>query len=403
MTLLDTAQRHIDEITAIRRDIHAHPELGFEELRTSALIAAKLREWGIETHEQIARTGVVGVVRGRRAGTRGIGLRADMDALALCERNTLDHASRVPGRMHACGHDGHTAMLLGAAQLLAENPDFEGTVNLIFQPAEEGRGGAQAMLEDRLFERFPCERVFGMHTYPALPLGQFSTRSEAMMAASGRWQVQFNGSGGHGGAFPHRSTDLSLVLAHFLIGLQSIVSRNVSPMDPATISVGHIAAGAPLAMNVIPAELRISGTLRAFSDEVQALLEDRLREHAQLAARTEGAQAQVTLWWNSVPLLNDADATRNAVEAAKAVAGAQAVSDRQPLLTAGDDFAFMVRRRPGTYMLLGNGTGQGSSNGQGDVHTPYYDFNDKALPLGIAYWLSVVNKELQGRLGQEAA
>ncbi|WP_447774413.1 amidohydrolase [Variovorax boronicumulans] len=397
MSLLDLANRHIDEIAAIRRDIHANPELGFEEVRTSALIAAKLREWGIETHEKVGNTGVVGVVRGRRAGTGAIGLRADMDALALCEQNTLGHASTVQGRMHACGHDGHTAMLLGAAQALAENPDFEGTVHLIFQPAEEGRGGALAMLEAQLFERFPCDRIFGMHSLPALPLGQFGIRSNAMMAASGRWQVRFNGTGGHGGAYPHLSTDLSVVLAHFLLGLQSIVSRNVAPMDPATISVGHIGAGDPEAMNVIPAELRISGTLRAFSDEVQALLEKRLRAHAELAAATEGASVHVKCWWNSVPLVNDPDVTRNAVRAAHDVVGLQAVNADLAPLSAGDDFSFFARKRPGAYMLIGNGRGKG--DGQGDVHTPYYDFNDKALPLGIAYWLSVVNKELGGTLG----
>ena len=397
MSLLDIANRHIDEIVAIRRDIHANPELGFEEVRTSELIATKLRQWGIETHAKVGNTGVVGVVRGRRAGAGAIGLRADMDALAMRESNTLDHASKFEGRMHACGHDGHTAMLLGAAQALAENPDFDGTVHLIFQPAEEGRGGALAMLEAQLFERFPCDRIFGMHSCPALPLGQFGIRSHAMMAASGRWQVRFNGTGGHGGAYPHLSTDLSLVLAHFLLGLQSIVSRNVAPMDPATISVGYIGAGNPEAMNVIPAELRISGTLRAFSDEVQALLEKRLREHAEQAAGTEGATAHVKCWWNSVPLVNDPDVTRNAIRAAHDVVGMQAVDSEHAPLTAGDDFAFFARKRPGAYMLIGNGMGQG--NGQGDVHTPYYDFNDKALPLGIAYWLSVVNKELGGALG----
>ncbi|QHE87638.1 M20 aminoacylase family protein [Hydrogenophaga sp. BPS33] len=397
-TLLNVAQQGLDEIIAIRRDIHAHPELGFEETRTAAVIAEKLRSWGVEVTEGIATTGVVGTVRGRRAGARSIGLRADMDALSIGESNALAHASKVPGRMHACGHDGHTAMLLGAARALAENPDFEGTVHLIFQPAEEALGGAPAMLQEQLFERFPCDRIFGMHSYPALPVGSFGTRPKEMMAASGRFRVVFKGSGGHGGEGPHRSNDLSVVAAHFILGLQSIVSRNLAPTESAVVSVGHLGAGDAKALSVMPAELTIAGTMRAFNPQTQTLLETRIRAHAETYAQSEGATAEVTCWWLCVPLFNTPDATLTAVSAATDVVGPQAVQDDLPRITAGDDFAYMLHQRPGAYMLIGNGRHDG--DGGGNVHSPHYDFNDKVLPYGIAYWLSLVNQELGGRLGR---
>jgi amidohydrolase len=396
-TLLDIANRHIAEITAIRRDIHAHPELGFEETRTAALVAARLRGWGVDVTDGIATTGVVGTIRGKRAGRGAIGLRADMDALAMSETNTLPHASTVPGRMHACGHDGHTAMLLGAAQALAEDPDFAGTVHLIFQPAEEARGGAEAMLAAGLFDRFPCDRIFGLHTYPAMPLGSFGIRPREMMAASGRFEVCFTGTGGHGGEGPHRAADLSVVAAHFLLALQTIVARNVPPLEPAVVSVGHVAAGSSEALSVIPAELRIGGTMRAFSPEVQQLLETRIEACAQAQAAAEGAAAHVRCWWLSVPVVNDPGATATAVDAARAVVGESTVDDALQPITAGEDFCYLARRRPGAFMLIGNGRHAG--DGGANVHSPRYDFNDAALPLGIAYWLSVVNRELDGRIG----
>jgi hippurate hydrolase len=395
--MLSIAKRKVDEIAVIRRDIHAHPELGFEETRTAALIAEKLREWGVEVTEGVAKTGVVGTIRGARPGRRSIGLRADMDALALCEFNKFSHASKTHGVMHACGHDGHSAMLLGAAQALAENPDFEGAVHLIFQPAEEGRGGAKAMIADGLFERFPCDRVFGMHTYPALPVGTFGIRKREMMAASGRFQVRFTGSGGHGGASPHTSVDLGIVAAHFLLGLQTVVARNVPPLETAIVSVGNIVAGDANALNVIPAELQIGGTMRAFTSEIQELLEVRIAAHAEMFARTEGANAEVKFWWLSEPLFNDPDATDSAIKAAVDLAGADAVNVDMPRVTAGEDFAAMMQTRPGAYILIGNG--RHANDGGGNVHSPHYDFNDEALPYGIGYWLSVVNTELNGRLG----
>lgn len=392
---LEHAATDIADIAAIRQDIHAHPELGFEETRTSALVIERLRSWGVDVTTEVATTGVVGTIRGKRPGTRCIGLRADMDALALNEVNDMAHASRHPGRMHACGHDGHTAMLLGAARRLALNPDFSGTVHLIFQPAEEGRGGALAMIADKLFDRFPCDRIFGMHSYPALPIGTFATTPNAFMAASGRWQVTFEGPGGHGGATPHLVADLTVIQAHFVLGLQTIIARNVSPSETAIISVGHIQAGSPDAMNVMPAVLKISGTMRAFSEGVQKQLESRIAKLAQMQAQLQGATATVKCWWNSAPVVNDVDATASAVAAATRVVGAGAVEPRMRPVTAGEDFSFMLQQRPGCFVFIGNGGGGAAGvHRQGHLHMPTYDFQDEALPYGIAYWLSVVHQEL---------
>lgn len=396
---LERAKSRIEDIVEIRRDIHANPELGFEETRTSELVASKLRAWGIDVVTGVGKLGVVGTIHGRKPGKRAIGLRADMDALALTETNALPHASKHVGKMHACGHDGHTSMLLGAARLLAEQPDFAGDVHLIFQPAEEGRGGALAMLEDQLFSRFPCDRIFGLHSYPTMELGSFGSRPKDFMAASGRWQVTFNGSGGHGGMTPHLAADLTVVQANFVLGLQAIVSRNVAPAETAIISVGHIQAGDPNAMNVMPAELRISGTMRAFSPGVQQLLERRISELAKAHAAIAGATAQVKSWWNAAPVVNDVDALATALRAAAHVAGAQAVDGNLNRSTAGEDFSWMLQQRPGAFLFIGNG--RRSGDGGGHLHMPNYDFNDEALPYGIGYWLSVVDEELGAR-AQEA-
>lgn len=391
-TLLQQAKDGIQDIIAIRRDIHAHPELGFEETRTSALIKRKLLEWGIQVESEIGKTGIVGTIVGNRPGNTAIGLRADMDALALTEGNGLEHASQHPGRMHACGHDGHTAMLLGAARLLARNPDFAGTVHLIFQPAEEGRGGALAMLEDGLFTRFPCERIYGMHSYPPLQAGTFGTRPQVLMAASGRWKVKFSGTGGHGGASPHLATDLTIVQANFIQGLQTVVAREIPPLDTAIISVGYVHGGDPNAMNVMPAEVFVAGTMRAFSAEIQALLERRITELANVHAKLIGATAQVECWWNAIPVDNDGKATEVAVEAARMVVPPEKVNGEMRPVTAGEDFSFMLKARPGAFMFIGNGRSAG--DGGGDLHMPNYDFNDDVLHYGIAYWLAVVQQEL---------
>ncbi|MCP8940846.1 amidohydrolase [Alsobacter sp. SYSU M60028] len=386
-------QPWLPELTAIRRDIHAHPEMGLEERRTAALVAAKLREWGIEVEEGVGGTGVVGTVRGRLPGQRSIGLRADMDALAMTERTGLPHASTHAGVMHGCGHDGHTTMLLGAARYLAENRDFSGVVQLIFQPAEEGRGGALAMLADGLFERFPCDAVFGMHNKPGMPLGSFGICKGAAMAGGSKFFVRFTGTGGHGGSNPHLSTDLSIVAAHFVLGLQTIVGRNISAFEPAVISVGHIGGGDPEACNVMPSEIMVAGTTRHYSDPVKELTERRMRELAHGLAAMHGASVEVTFDWLAEPLINHADETDAAVQAASSVVGAASVDAKLPPTGGGEDFAFMLRRRPGSFIFMGNGTTE--EGGGAGLHTPVYDFNDAAIPYGIAYWIELVKQELR--------
>jgi hippurate hydrolase len=384
--------RHLPELTAIRRDIHAHPELGMEETRTASLVAERLRAWGLEVTEGVGRLGVVGTLRGRRPGQGAIGLRADMDALALTERTGLPYASTHAGRMHACGHDGHTTMLLGAAQALAEAPDFAGTVHFIFQPAEEGRGGAEAMLADRLFERFPCDAVYGMHNMPGMPVGSFATREGPLMAASGRWTVTFRGTGGHGGNSPHLASDITVAQAVFIQALQTIVARNVPASEGAVVSVGHIAGGAPEALNVMPSELLVGGTMRAFTPRIQALVERRIGELAKQAAAMVGATAEAKLWWNTVPLINHGRETQAMLAAARAVAGDARVDPATTPITGGEDFAYMLRDKPGAFVFIGNGT---APDGQvHELHTPLYDFNDAALPHGIAFWVGLVRQEL---------
>ncbi len=395
--LLGLATQGLDDIVAIRHDIHAHPELGLEEVRTSALVAAKLAQWGIQDVTPLGGTGLVATVRGAREGGRAIGLRADMDALAIEEANGFAYSSTHPGKMHACGHDGHTSMLLGAARLLAQNPAFAGTVHFIFQPAEEGRGGAKKMLAEGLFEKFPCDRIFGMHSAPHLPVGEFGTGTGPMLAASGRFTVEFLGTGGHGGAGPHLTQDLTVIAAGYISALQAVVARNVPALEPAIISVGHIQAGSPDALNVMPSRLVLGGTMRAFSTEVQALLEQRIRELAHVHAVAAGATANATLSWNAMPTVTEAAATASAVTAVRQLGNDVKVNPAIRPSTGGEDFSFMLQRVPGNFMWLGNNSHEGPGGGQ--LHTPLYDFNDAALPWGMAYWLSVVNVELDGRLG----
>ncbi|UFN46933.1 M20 family metallopeptidase [Roseomonas sp. OT10] len=385
------------ELTAIRRDIHAHPELGLEERRTAALVAAKLREWGVEVADGVGVTGVVGTVRGTRPGQRAIGLRADMDALAIHEETGLPHASTTPGVMHACGHDGHTTMLLGAARYLAENRDFAGTVHLIFQPAEEGRGGAKAMIADGLFDRFPCDAVYGLHNSPGMPVGRFGTRHGAMMAAADSWYVTFRGTGGHGGSTPHLATDATVVLGHFLLALQTIVPRNVAASEMAVVSVGHVAGGSPISPNVMPAEIAVAGTARSYAPAVRDLLERRLGELAAAMAAAQGCTAEFR-YHRGVPAVINADEQVGVELAAAAslVGEAQVDPDVRPS-TGGEDFSEMMNRVPGAFMRIGNGVGpDGRFHG---LHTPLYDFNDEILPLGAAYWVSLVRQELG--LGQQ--
>ena len=388
-----TARLHAlhPELTAIRRDIHAHPEMGMEEVRTSALVAETLRGWGLEVTEGIGKYGVVATLKGRRPGQRVIGLRADMDALAITEATGLPHASTNPGVMHACGHDGHTTMLLGAARMLAEDPDFGGTVHFIFQPAEEGRGGAKAMLADGLFERFPVDAVYGLHNKPNRPLGTFAIRSGPLMAAGDRWVVTFRGTGGHGGSTPHLATDVTVLQAQFIMALQTVVARNVSAIDAAVISVGAIHGGSMASTNVMPAEMVIGGTARSFTEAVRDTMERRLRELATGLAASFGCSAEIEYLRRGTALANHAEQTAIAARAAVAVAGAERVDDNADPVTGGEDFSLMLKARPGAFMFMGIGAGGPSSEG---LHTPTYDFNDDAIPHGVAYWLALVEQEL---------
>lgn len=378
------------ELIALRRDIHRHPETAFEECRTSQLVADRLESWGVAVHRGLARTGVVGTLHGRRQGPRSIGLRADMDALHLQERNSFDYASSIPGKMHACGHDGHTAMLLGAAQQLAADPDFAGTVHFIFQPAEEGLGGARVMIEDGLFEKFPCDAVFGMHNMPGIAKGQFAICPGPMMASSDTWSVTFKGTGGHG-AMPERGSDPTYAAAQFIATVQSIIGRNVAAREAAVLSVGHIQAGAPDAPNVIPSQALVLGTARSYSPEVRDLLERRLTEVASGIADAVGCEAISTYLRRYPPLLNAPEQTAICARAAALTVGSDKVHEAMPSAGA-EDFAFMLEKKPGAYIWIGNG-GSGEA-GSENVHSPHYDFNDGILTIGAAYWLNLVRIEL---------
>lgn len=386
----------VPDLVAFRQDIHAHPETGFEEVRTAARVADQLRSFGLEVTEGIAHTGIVATLRGRRAGQRAIALRADMDALNIHEKTGLPYASGTSGKMHACGHDGHTTMLLGAARYLAANPDFGGIVRFIFQPAEEGLGGAKKMIEEGVLERFPIDAVYGLHNKPGIPVGQFATRVGPMLAAADSWVVTFNGTGGHGGSGPHLATDPTVPLGHFILALQTIVGRNVPALDTAVVSIGHISAGLPGAYNIIPSEVRVEGTARSYKPVIRDLLERRIGEIAQAHAAASDCTARMTYDRRYPPLINDAEAVGTAVAAARAVVGHDAVDEHATPITAGEDLAYFLERHPGVHMMIGNG--MAATDGRlHNLHTPLYDFNDEIIPLGVRYWVSVIEHELGGR------
>ena len=394
--VIDAIRVFHPELTILRQDIHAHPELGMEETRTAALVASKLREWGIEVTEGVGKTGVVGTIRGRRPGNRAIGLRADMDALAIVEQTGLPYASLNPGKMHACGHDGHTTMLLGAARYLAENPDFGGTVQLIFQPAEEGRGGAVAMLADGLFDRFPCDSIYGMHCGPGMPVGRFYTCDGPMLAASAHFWTIFKGNGGHGGNSPHLASDITVAMAQYVLALQTIVSRNIAPRETAVISVGHVVGGDMQSLNVMPATMYVGGTARCFNNEVREVLERRIVDLAHAMAMAQGCEVESHVEWGTPTLINDSDQVRVAVRAAQSVVPEADIEANMPPITGGEDFAFMMEQKPGAFIFLGNGTAPDGSFHT--VHTPKFDFNDAVIPLGSAYWVSLVKTQLGAEL-----
>ncbi|MEO7338743.1 MAG: M20 aminoacylase family protein [Caldimonas sp.] len=379
------APLHAD-MTAWRRDIHAHPELGFKETRTADLVARELESFGIEVQRGIGRTGVVGTLRAG-SSDRSVGLRADMDALPIVEANAFAHRSTHDGVMHACGHDGHTAMLLGAARYLADTRRFDGVVHFIFQPAEEGLGGARAMVDDGLFERFPCQSIFGMHNRPSLDVGRFAVRSGPMMAGGAFFDIRVQGKGAHG-ARPETGIDAALVAAQIAVSLQSIVSRNVAPVDTAVLSVTRIQAGD--AYNVIPQTATLGGTVRAFSRDVMRLLEAAMGRVARGTAEAYGATAELDFRELFAPTVNDATEAEFAARICNELVGPANVDRQPPLIMASEDFSAMLERVPGCYINIGNGAGFGAC----EVHNPAYDFNDAALPLGAAFFTRLVETRL---------
>ena len=370
-----------DEMIALRHSIHAHPELGFEEFATSERVAQSLTQWGFEVSTGVGRTGVVATLKNGEG--RSVGLRADMDALPIQETTGLPYASRIDGVMHACGHDGHTATLLAAARYLAQTRAFNGTLHLIFQPAEEGLGGARKMLEDGLLERFPCDAVFAMHNVPGYPVGHLGFYSGPFMASADTVTIKIIGHGGHG-AVPHKAIDPVVVCASIVIALQSIVSRNVNPQDMAIITVGSIHAGS--ASNVIPVFAEMSLSVRALTPEVRRLLELRITELVEGQAASFGAQAHIDYQHCHPVLINDPEQTAFARQVAQDWLGeGQMIDDLRPF-TASEDFAFILEKCPGSYLVIGNGQGDNGCL----LHNPGYDFNDACLPIGASYWVKLV-------------
>ncbi len=384
MSVLDAVRRHHPELTAIRRDIHANPELGLTERRTAEIVAARLEAWGIEVHRGIGGTGVVGVLRAGNGHGR-IGLRADMDALPIEEATNLAYASRTRGVMHACGHDGHTTMLLGAARYLAETRDFSGTVTFIFQPAEEGIGGALAMLKDGLFERFPCDTIFGMHNAPGMALGRYGITPGAAMAGGAFFDIEITGKGAHG-ARPDVSIDPVLVACHIGTALQSIVSRNVPPRETAVLSITRIQGGD--AYNVIPETARMSGTARTMKRETMNVIEQGMTRVASNVAAAFGAAASVDFRLIFAPLVNHPAAAQEIADAAAELVGETHVDRDKPPAAASEDFSFMLEQVPGAYINLGNG------EQSPPVHNPAYNFNDEAIPYGSALFARLIERKL---------
>jgi hippurate hydrolase len=387
------AERH-DEFTAIRRDLHAHPELGFEEHRTAALVAERLHHWGIEVHSGVGRTGVVGVVRGQKESSgKAIGLRADMDALPIQEENDFRHRSTRPGLMHGCGHDGHTTMLLGAAQYLASTRNFDGTAYLIFQPGEEGFAGAKAMIDDGLFTRFPADEVYALHNWPGLPAGHIGLNPGPMMAAADRIEITISGRGGHA-AHPHLTVDPVLIAAHIITAAQSIVSRNVAPIDAAVVSLCAIQAGHPGAFSVVPREAKLIGTVRAFQHSIQELIEKRLSELAQATAHAFGGDAAVRYERIYPATINHKPQYEFAAHVAEELVGRDHVARNMPPSMGAEDFAFMLQTKPGCYMRLGQGGAVGATAGTCWLHSTRYDFNDAVIPLGAGFLAALAERRL---------
>ena len=373
-------------LTEIRRDIHAHPELGFEEQRTSDIVATKLAEYGCEVHRGLATTGVVGTLR-RGNSLRAIGLRADMDCLPMQELNEFAHRSQYDGKMHGCGHDGHTTVLLGAARYLAETRNFDGTVHFIFQPGEEGYGGGRVMVQQGLFDKFPCDAVFALHNKPGIPVGHIAVRAGPLLAASDRFDIRIKAKGGHA-AQPHHGIDPFVIGAQTVLGLQAIVSRNVDPIDSAVITIGFMRGGS--AYNVIPDELHIGGTVRSFRPEVRDLLQQRIGEVARGTAALHGAAADLDYRRGYPPTINHAEEAEFAADVAAEICGADAVNRNVAPALGGEDFSYMLQARPGAMVWLGNGPGEGGCM----LHNARYDFNDGAIPVGVSFFARLAERFL---------
>jgi len=389
---LDTIARPVadllPELVALRRDLHAHPELAFQERRTAGIVAQSLRLLGLDVQEGIGGTGVVGTLR-CGSGARSVGLRADMDALPMAELGKAPYASRTPGAHHGCGHDGHTSMLIGAARQLARTRAFDGTVHFIFQPAEEGRGGARKMIEDGLFDRFPCDSVYALHNWPDLPLGQAQTRPGPIMAAADRFDIAVRGRGGHA-AQPHHTPDAILAASQLVAQLNTIVARRIEPGESAVLSVTRIEGGH--SHNVLPAEVQITGTVRSFDAASQDRIEAALRDTAQGVALASGTEVEVTYLRYYPATLNTPAEAALALEAASAIGLKAGVAPRAAFTS--EDFAFMLQRRPGAYLWLGQGRAYPGPDGERALHHPCYDFNDEALPLGVRWFCEVAARAL---------
>jgi len=394
MQLIDSIVEFRSELQRIRRDIHAHPELQFEEIRTADLVAGKLTEWGIPILRGLGKTGVVGMLKNGDS-TRSIGLRADMDALPVQELNTFAHASTHAGKMHACGHDGHVGMLLGAAYYLSRHRNFDGTVYLIFQPAEEGGGGAKQMMDEGLFEQCPMEAIFGMHNWPGMPFGTFGIREGPMMASSNEFEVIVTGKGAHA-AQPYKGIDPIMVAVQIAQSWQTIITRNCNPVDAAVLSITQIHAGS--ATNVIPNEASLIGTVRTFTVEMLDLIEKRMHDIAQHTAAAFGAQLKFSFKRNYPPLINHRKETQFAIDVMHSLVGHDKVDAQTEPTMGAEDFAFMLQEKPGCYVFIGNGEGDHRSDGHGlgpcNLHNASYDFNDELLPLGASYWARLVEAYL---------
>jgi amidohydrolase len=394
MKLVEPVLAFQNELQQIRRDLHAHPELCYEEQRTSDVVAARLTEWGIPVVRGLGITGVVGIIK-HGSSPRAIGLRADMDALPLQEINSFEHASKHAGKMHACGHDGHTAMLLGAAHYLSQNRNFDGTVYLVFQPAEEGGAGARRMIEDGLFEQFPMDAIYGMHNWPGMAAGTFGVVAGPMMASSNEFRVVVKGKGAHA-AQPHRGVDPIMVAVNIAQSWQTIISREKSPLDTAVLSITQIHAGS--ATNIIPDEAVMIGTVRTFTTPVLDMIQQRMQDMATHVAAGFNATVEFRFKRNYPPLVNHPEQTGVAVEAMQAVVGADKVNASVEPTMGAEDFAFMLQAKPGCYVFLGNGEGDHRAAGHGlgpcQLHNSSYDFNDSLLPIGASYWIRLAEMNL---------